>query len=118
MVMSCLATPRLQSFISDPNRPRKDRMRSQLLQRDPASAHTENLLRCIKASQPRLVSVAHPEFTTMQFNRNLFATLVLALVLLSAPALASPRHGGDDDGGADRDGDRVCVAYRREPLCR
>jgi hypothetical protein len=41
----------------------------------------------------------------MQFNRNLFATLVLALVLLSAPALA--RHGGDDDGGADRDGDRV-----------
>jgi len=43
----------------------------------------------------------------MQFNRAIFASIFLALVLLSTPALA--RHGGDDDGGdgdGDRDGDR------------
>jgi hypothetical protein len=50
----------------------------------------------------------------MQFNRNLIATLILALALFSAPAFASPRHGGDDDGGQDRDGDRVSLVWSRE----
>lgn len=75
----------------------------------PGLSSYKTLTRSLHNSQ-LIPSPIQAQALNMKFSASLFSAVFLALVLLASPALGTPRHGGDDDGGrgGDRDGD-VCA---------